>query len=320
MRCRWRKTRSTPSARLRVARSIVKPSTATFWSTLVKPNAPCRDTEAAKVTPPMAEALHADTARTENVPRRRTGGASRGYRSDGERSTTSNQSRGLGRRDCCFGCNGPHLWIKDGVVVCKNADKPGVRAAAARNYQAWLEKSRARQNKRKNKDPTSSLYAGLSDADKRRAMNDVLAMLAAAHTTGSVTTPSSASAAATSQTAAKIPRILIADIIVLSAATPTKGILPAPILSNFPHIQLQLGSTNEGADCPVLRCVVDTAVALTTATFISSQRWPSVTHIAWRRFSCPTTTVLSCYQGLYSAEASPLPPSYRWVSNFTCHT
>ena len=92
-------------------------------------------------------------------------------------------------------------------------------------------------------------------------------MLAAAHTTGSVTTPSSASAAATSQTAAKIPRILIADIIVLSAATPTKGILPAPIVSNFPHIQLQLGSTDEGADCPVLRCVVDTAAALTTGNF-----------------------------------------------------
>ena len=196
------------------------------------------------------------------------GGASRGYRSDGERSTTSTDSRGLGRRDRCFGCNGPHLWIKDGVVVCENADKPGVRALAAKNYQAWLEKSRARRQKRKNRDPTPSLYAGLSDADKQRAMNDALAVLAAAHTTRAVTAPSSvAKVATTSQLGAKIPRILIADIIVLSAATTTKGILPAPIVSNFPHIQLQLGSTDEGADCPVLRCVVDTAAALTTGNF-----------------------------------------------------
>ena len=71
------------------------------------------------------------------------GGASNGNYSGGGRLTTSNESR-LGCRDCCFGCNGPHPWIKDGVVVCKNADKPGVRAQAAKNYQTWLEKSRAR--------------------------------------------------------------------------------------------------------------------------------------------------------------------------------
>ena len=49
-------------------------------------------------------------------------GTSGGYRSDGGRSATSNDSR-LGRRDRCFGCNGPHLWIVNGVIVCENADK-----------------------------------------------------------------------------------------------------------------------------------------------------------------------------------------------------
>jgi hypothetical protein len=61
--------------------------------------------------------------------------------------------------------------------------------------------------------------------------------------------------------------ILIADIIVLSAATATCGILLAPIVSNFPHIQLQLGSALDDPDCPVVHCVVDTAAALSTGNF-----------------------------------------------------
>ncbi len=60
----------------------------------------------------------------------------------------------------------------------------------------------------------------------------------------------------------KKPLILIANIVVLSAATATKGILLALIVSNFPHLQLQLGSDIEGADCPVVCCIMDTAAAL----------------------------------------------------------
>jgi hypothetical protein len=182
--------------------------------------------------------------------------------------TTLNDSR-LGRRNRCFGCNGPHPWIVNGVVVCENADKPGVRAAAAKNYQAWLEKSRARRAKRKNRDPTPSLYVGLSDADKQRAMNDAIAMTAATHGGRAVGPAANAvrPATATNPLLSKVPRILIADVTVLSSATGTKGILPAPIVSNFPHIQLQIGSSDESADCPVIRCVVDTAAALTTGNF-----------------------------------------------------
>jgi hypothetical protein len=61
--------------------------------------------------------------------------------------------------------------------------------------------------------------------------------------------------------------ILIADIVVLSAATATRGILPALIVSNFPHIQLQLGSALDDPDCPVVRCIIDTAAALSTGNF-----------------------------------------------------
>ena len=149
------------------------------------------------------------------------------------------------------------------------SDKPGVRAAEAKNYQAWLEKSRARRAKRKNRDPTPSLYAGLSDADKQRMMNDAIAMIAATHGGRAAGPAANAArpATPTNPLLSKIPRILIADVTVLSTATGTKGILPAPIVSNFPHIQLQIGSSDESADCLVIRCVVDTAAALTTGNF-----------------------------------------------------
>jgi hypothetical protein len=40
--------------------------------------------------------------------------------------------------------------------------------------------------------------------------------------------------------------------------------LPVPIQAAFPHITLQLGSSLGDSRCPAIRCVVDTAVALTT--------------------------------------------------------
>ncbi len=36
----------------------------------------------------------------------------------------------IGQRDSCFGYKGIHPWIKNSLVVCPNADQPGVRAAA----------------------------------------------------------------------------------------------------------------------------------------------------------------------------------------------
>jgi hypothetical protein len=41
--------------------------------------------------------------------------------------------------------------------------------------------------------------------------------------------------------------IVMVDIVVLLSATASCDILPAPIVSNFPHICLQLGSN---IDCP----------------------------------------------------------------------
>ena len=61
--------------------------------------------------------------------------------------------------------------------------------------------------------------------------------------------------------------ILVADVVVLSSASPTRAILLAPIMSNFPHIHLQLGTVLDCPNCPVIWCVVDTAAALSTGNF-----------------------------------------------------
>jgi hypothetical protein len=61
--------------------------------------------------------------------------------------------------------------------------------------------------------------------------------------------------------------ILVIDVLVLSSASPLKNILPAPIVTKFPQIQIQLSSDLDDLKCLVLRCVVDTASALTTGNF-----------------------------------------------------
>jgi hypothetical protein len=65
----------------------------------------------------------------------------------------------------------------------------------------------------------------------------------------------------------KKPMILIFDVVVLSSATACCSILPAPIVSNFPHIHLQLGTDLDCPNCPIVRCVVDTVAALSTGNF-----------------------------------------------------
>jgi hypothetical protein len=65
----------------------------------------------------------------------------------------------------------------------------------------------------------------------------------------------------------KKPMILVANVVILLSAISTHDILPAPIMPNFPHIHLQLGTELGCSNCPIIRCVVDTAAALSTANF-----------------------------------------------------
>ena len=97
----------------------------------------------------------------------------------------------------------------------------------------------------------------MSDANKARVKEAVLASM------GIKSNPDSKPAG----DSPRKPIIYVVNVSVLSSSSPSRAIMPAPIMSNFPHIRLQLGSTLDCADCPVLRCVVDTAAALTTGNF-----------------------------------------------------
>jgi hypothetical protein len=61
--------------------------------------------------------------------------------------------------------------------------------------------------------------------------------------------------------------ILVVNVSVLSSASPLKNILPATIMTNFTHIQIQLGSDLNNPKCTVLHCIVDTATVLTKGNF-----------------------------------------------------
>ena len=185
------------------------------------------------------------------------GGRSNGYHSD--RSNGSSRGRGLGQRDACFGCKSPdHPWIHNGVIVCPNANAPGICTEAARAYEEWREKSKSKREQRKCN--RSVDYNTLSDRNKEKVKEAVLASLAS----DDATCPSPAT---TPLGSCKKPMILVADVVVLSSASPTLAILSAPIVSNFPHIHLQLGTVLDCPNCPVIQCVIDTAAALSTGNF-----------------------------------------------------
>jgi hypothetical protein len=179
-----------------------------------------------------------------------------GYHSEGGRSESSRRSHDkLGRSNKCFGCDGPHPYIRNKIIVCPNKDKPGVKEAADTNYKEWVEK-RKRQNKKWKERSVS--YDKLSDKDKAKMRESVLASLCVSRATDEASTITTDSS--TRPPAAKKPHmtILVIDIAVLSSASPSKSILPAPIVTNFPHIHLQLGSTLDDPACPVIRCSIDT--------------------------------------------------------------
>ncbi len=141
--------------------------------------------------------------------------------------------------------------------MCPNRDKPGIRKEADKAYKVWHDKYCKKQEQCTKKRKVD--YAKMSDANKECVQEVVLASMGIK--------PIPAESSLDSPSPSKKPLIFIIDVPLLSASTPTRDILPAPIMSNFPHIQLQLRSTLDCPDCPNLHCVVDTAAALTMGNF-----------------------------------------------------
>ncbi len=131
-----------------------------------------------------------------------------------------------------------------------------MREETVKAYASWLENYKKRQDSHGKKQKVN--YDTMSDANNDRIKEAVLASM------GIQTNPDDTKSSGTSP---KKPTIYIVDISVLSSSSPTRAIMPTPIMFNFPHICLQLGSTIDCADCPVVHCVVDTAATLTTGNF-----------------------------------------------------
>ena len=196
------------------------------------------------------------------------------YQSDGEsvdsRSTATNRSKGTPE---CFGCGEPHPWMRklsngEHKIVCPNKDRPGVRERAEREYKAFIDRLSKKRKAKNDKKRKSSDFAKMSSSDRDKMRRQVLAFDAIdaanddSSVASSVTTHTNAS-----RRASQSPLILIVSVDVFNAQTPQLSVIPVPIQTLFPHVNLQLGPTVGCANCPMLRCVIDTAAALTTGNF-----------------------------------------------------
>ena len=244
------------------------------------------------------------------------------YQSDGEsvdsRSTGTNRSRGTPE---CFGCGEPHPWMRktstgEHKIVCPNKNKPGVKERAEREYKAFIDRLSQRRKAKNDKKRKSNNFADMSSSQRDKIRRQVLAFDAIdaandeSSVASSVTTHTNASRRGTQS-----PLILIVSVDVFNAKTPQLSVIPVPIQTLFPHVNLQLGPTVGCANCPMLRCVIGTAAALT-----SSPRLQSPSRIASPRSTPLRTIHLSSFRASFNVEASPSPRNSTSPSSSICLT
>jgi hypothetical protein len=152
--------------------------------------------------------------------------------------------------------------MKDGKVVCPNADKPGIWKTAQENYEEWLSKKTEYRAAKKRREDKPIDFDKLSEVNKRKMTEAVLASMQP-----SIPQANQASKGDDSVAPHKKPVIFVADVVILSSMSGSRDILPTPIVSNFPHILLQFGTKMGCSNCPVVQCVLDTAAALLTGNF-----------------------------------------------------
>ena len=99
------------------------------------------------------------------------------------------------------------------------------------------------------------------DAPKKKPVLAADASSISSNTTSSVTTVSTN---ASGQVGGPQVFMLSLPVPVFSMTPPSRRVLPVAIQAAFPHITLQLGTVLGCGNCPAIRCVVDTAAALTT--------------------------------------------------------
>jgi hypothetical protein len=205
-------------------------------------------------SPEGGQAFHADAmafpSQADNTLNRYLGGNGC-YKSDGGSSAggycLDDTTQSLGGGDTCFGCKGNHPWMHDGKVLCPNKDKPGIQAKAEAAYQKWRTAMKARHGKEGRGKKRKVDYDRMSPANKEHVKESVLASMGINPPAETPDKPSSDPASTS-----KKPLIFMIDVPVLSMPALSCNILPALIVSNFPHIHLLLGSTLDCPDCPIL--------------------------------------------------------------------
>ena len=179
------------------------------------------------------------------------GGTSCGYNSEGGYKSVGggkHKSRGLGAKDSCFGCGAnTHPWLKDGKVVCPNADKPGIWKTAQENYEKWLSKKTEHHATKKCREDRPIDFNKLRNDNKRKMTEAVLASMQP-----SIPQVNHASKGDDSVAPYKRPIIFVADVVALSSTSGSCDILPALIVWNFPHILLQFSTKMGCSNCLVV--------------------------------------------------------------------
>ena len=185
--------------------------------------------------------------------------------------TTLNQYAGGGgggrKPSFCWGCGKDgHPWRRGkGPVVCPMKDDPACIKRAEDHYKKYLESRRARggRNPRDKSDATADTskrqfteYKDMTDKQRTKMHKDVLA---------ATTSPAPPPTHSSSTVGPAI--FFMSSVVQVLSAPPARRILPVPVQAAFPHLTIQLGSTLGCNNCPAIRCIIDTAAALTTGTF-----------------------------------------------------
>jgi hypothetical protein len=184
-------------------------------------------------------------------------------RTEGSNSNATKLGTSPGWESSCFGCRGPHPWMRNKVITCPHKDQAGIREAVVKNYKEWPAKFKARREKRKGID-----YNCLSDANKEKIKKQVLSSMACSSmkdAAASTITDDQSKASNASTPGPRTPNLLVfvVDVFVLSTMTANKELLPAHIMTNCPHICLQLGTNLDKESCAEVCAIIDTTAALT---------------------------------------------------------
>ena len=160
----------------------------------------------------------------------------------------------------CWGCGGDHTWMRRGVIECPRGTEPQIIANAKKKHAEFVADIRKNGPRRRGRRGNS---ADPGEHSKRPKSDAVLAACPTSQAS-TASTASTLSTATVNSIAPVGPRVFMYSAQVLNLAPPSRRVLPVPIQAAFPHITLQFGTALGCENCPAVRCVIDTAAALST--------------------------------------------------------